>query len=286
MDHRAERLARGASGQERSEKGQKKASSSSPSGNSPDHTVETAPKAKKARRGGERGPARERGDGLRTCVACGIRAEAGALLRLVTDPEGGVMVDLRRRAEGRGAHVCPTQVCLETAFKRQRVSKALQVAVGSDGVAEVIQLTVTQLQARIHYFLAVCQKAGKIASGADAIQIALTKGHVALLMMASDVSEATRERLEIAARGARVPVFESDLNREALGLLLGKGERAAGAISRGPLAEGLLQDLHLLEQLTARRRFDAESKTKPPKSCAEATGSDPCRELPRKHGKE
>lgn len=283
MDPRAERLARGSGGQERSEKGQKKASSSTPSGHSPG---ETAPKAKKARRGGERGPARERGDGLRTCVACGIRADAGALLRLVTEPEGGVMVDLRRRANGRGAHVCPTQECLEMAFKRQRVSKALHVAVGSDGVAEVIELTVSQLRARIHYFLAVCQKSGKIASGAEAIQIALTKGHVALLMMASDVSAATRERLEIAARGARVPVFESDLNREALGLLLGKGERAAGAIGRGPLAEGLLQDLHLLEQLTARRRFDAESKTKPPKSCAEATGSDPCRELPRKHGKE
>jgi len=234
---------------------------------------------------GARGGSRTRGDGLRTCLGCGQRLEAALMLQLVMDPELGLVVDLRRKNGGRGAHVCPSAACVELAYKKQRVTRALHAPAGI-GPEEVLEQARAQLWSRIHYFLALSQKAGKIASGADQVLSLLKKREAACLVMANDVSAASLERLELEARSASVPIFWLNLSREAFGQLLGKGERAAGAIRQGPLAAGLMADLRLLTQLEPRKSPVKEPRKKHIKSSADAAGADPCRELPSKHGKE
>lgn len=46
------------------------------------------------------------------------------LLRVVRSPEGTVSLDLRGKASGRGAYVCPNTDCLKRAIKSKALSRA------------------------------------------------------------------------------------------------------------------------------------------------------------------
>lgn len=275
------------SSQARSAQGQ---SSQAPSATSAESEKAVSGPQKGPRRGEMRGSTdgqarRERGDGLRTCLGCGKRLEPDELLQLVMDPVLGMVVDLRRKNGGRGAHVCPSASCVELAYKKQRVTRALHSSVEL-GPGEVLTVARQQLLSRINYFLSMAQKAGKIASGADQVVALLKQRQAACLVVADDVSEASLERLVLEARNASVPIFRLNLSREAFGQLLGKGDRAAGAIRMGPLAAGLMADLRLMTQLEPRKSPEKEPRKKQIKSSVDASGADPCRELPSKHGKE
>ena len=64
----------------------------------------------------------------RTCVACRRTAGQRELVRLVRTAEGQVEIDGGERRAGRGAYLCPTQGCLETALKGGRLEHALRVS--------------------------------------------------------------------------------------------------------------------------------------------------------------
>lgn len=73
----------------------------------------------------------------RTCIGCRQVWAKRQLIRLVRLPDGQAAVDSSGSGPGRGAYVCPTPGCLETALKRGRLARALrgQVAVGEEALA-------------------------------------------------------------------------------------------------------------------------------------------------------
>lgn len=64
----------------------------------------------------------------RTCIGCRRRADADELIRFVVDADspGAIRVDRWRRLAGRGAHLHPTEACLEAAKRRRAISRALR----------------------------------------------------------------------------------------------------------------------------------------------------------------
>ena len=68
---------------------------------------------------------------VRTCVGCRGRAAKHELLRVVAG-DGALIPDPAGRAPGRGAHLHPTQECLDLALRRRAFGRALRV---SDGLA-------------------------------------------------------------------------------------------------------------------------------------------------------
>lgn len=64
---------------------------------------------------------------VRTCVACRATDEKRDLLRIVRQPDGIVSYDLRGKASGRGAYLCPRLSCIATARKQRRLERALKV---------------------------------------------------------------------------------------------------------------------------------------------------------------
>lgn len=64
----------------------------------------------------------------RTCVACRRTTGQRELIRLVRTAEGKVEIDVGGRRTGRGAYLCPTWLCLETALKDGRLEYALRVS--------------------------------------------------------------------------------------------------------------------------------------------------------------
>ena len=62
---------------------------------------------------------------IRSCVVCGRRDAAGALLRMALDPETRcIVLDRGRCLPGRGAHVCPE--CLPRLQLNKKVRKAFR----------------------------------------------------------------------------------------------------------------------------------------------------------------
>ena len=62
---------------------------------------------------------------VRSCIGCGTRRSQAELIRLGVGPEGGVVVDGRRRLPGRGAYLCGAG-CLAAAVKRKAFGRAFR----------------------------------------------------------------------------------------------------------------------------------------------------------------
>ncbi len=63
---------------------------------------------------------------LRRCVACRKVLDRQQLLRVTRDFQNGVVLN---GGMGRSAYLCPNEKCLEDAWKRKRLQKALKCEV-------------------------------------------------------------------------------------------------------------------------------------------------------------
>jgi predicted RNA-binding protein YlxR (DUF448 family) len=73
----------------------------------------------------------------RTCVACRTKSEKRSLIRVVRTPEGQIEVDSSGRLPGRGAYLCLTLACWETALKRKALNRALRTVLTPEEVARL-----------------------------------------------------------------------------------------------------------------------------------------------------
>ena len=79
------------------------------------------------------------------------------------------------------------------------------------------------------FALGLAQKAGKIASGDFAVKSALKGGKVKLLIIASDASDNSKKDIYYLAGLYSVKTIEI-LDREQLGMVIGKAKRTAIAV--------------------------------------------------------
>lgn len=66
---------------------------------------------------------------MRQCMGCRERKPKKELVRVVRSPEGTVSVDLRGKAPGRGAYICPNPECLKKAVKSRALERNLEVEI-------------------------------------------------------------------------------------------------------------------------------------------------------------
>ena len=77
---------------------------------------------------------RERKVPGRTCVGCGTSRDKRDLVRIVRTPEGDVSVDGTGKANGRGAYLCPSAECFDTAAEKNRITASLKTNLKDDDV--------------------------------------------------------------------------------------------------------------------------------------------------------
>ena len=68
-------------------------------------------------------------------MACRKVRAKRELVRIVRSPEGTLSVDLRGKASGRGAYVCPEPACLARGLADGAIAKALETVIPAE-VAE------------------------------------------------------------------------------------------------------------------------------------------------------
>ncbi len=139
---------------------------------------------------------------VRTCVGCGQRDDAAALVRLVLGEGGEVAFDLAGGSFGRGAHVHARPECLEKAPRG--LSRAFKQEVRADG-RELGSALVAACDRRAAGLVMAARRTGALAVGADASLEAVRRG-APLLLVAVDAGSAagTREVERAVAEGRAV----------------------------------------------------------------------------------
>ena len=65
-------------------------------------------------------------------MACRTVRAKRELVRVVRSPGGTLSVDLRGKASGRGAYVCPDPTCLARGLAEGAIAKALEIPIPAD----------------------------------------------------------------------------------------------------------------------------------------------------------
>ena len=61
---------------------------------------------------------------MRQCVGCREMRPKKELVRVVKGPDGGISLDFRGKAPGRGAYLCPNSECLRRAIRSRALERA------------------------------------------------------------------------------------------------------------------------------------------------------------------
>lgn len=66
---------------------------------------------------------------LRQCVGCGQMNEKRSMYRVIRTQEGEFLLDKTGRKNGRGAYVCPNEVCLQKAIRSRGLERSFKMQI-------------------------------------------------------------------------------------------------------------------------------------------------------------
>lgn len=72
---------------------------------------------------------------VRMCAGCRGHFPKKQLIRVVRTPEGGLLLDAREKASGRGAYICRSAECLKKARKSRALEKMLKISIPDEAYA-------------------------------------------------------------------------------------------------------------------------------------------------------
>jgi predicted RNA-binding protein YlxR (DUF448 family) len=168
---------------------------------------------------------------LRTCVGCGVRDDAMALLRL--NLAGGQVVCDVASPQGRGAHVHPRTTCILAAPRR--LARAFRADVHSRA-ADLGARVATTSERRMLELLIVARRRRALEVGTAAASAALVEG-APLAIVAADAGAVWRTpAVNAAIVAGRAIAWRA---KDELGGLLGRDEVALCAVRDEQIASDL-----------------------------------------------
>jgi hypothetical protein len=175
----------------------------------------------------------------RTCIGCRNPFEKDQVVRIAAGPDM-IVLDYREKLPGRGCYVCPRRECIEKGVNRENLSRALRSRVRVPAAEEFISELTRNILEKIKSLIAMSVKSGKIAAGYSAVEDALNKKRVELLVYARDVSEGTREKIARAVSETNTPeatLFTRDelgsmMSRELVGVIAFEDKGIADAVRK------------------------------------------------------
>ena len=182
----------------------------------------------------------------RTCVSCRGKDSRDALVRLVIDPTGALVIDYRAKLPGRGCWVHPTVSCTLSLEEKPAILKRhLDVVPDASGLSAALR---AMIHAAVLDGVSMAAAAGALVGGRDLLERALREERILHVLTATDASERTLEGLRGAA-ASDVPFTSVSLARSELGRRVGKGARAALGVTRSRAASHLLRSLRRLHAM-------------------------------------
>jgi predicted RNA-binding protein YlxR (DUF448 family)/ribosomal protein L30E len=179
----------------------------------------------------------------RTCLGCRQVVDKTQLLRFVRSPDGDILADLRGRLPGRGAYLCNSRACIETAVGRKQFDRTFRQVCQAVTVDQLVESIAKELLAHMASLLGMARKSAKFVSGGNAVQDALArKKSLALVILAKDISPQIGDKVRRKAEFQNIMTAKL-FDKIELGRILGRAERSVVGLPDGKLAEAFLDDL-------------------------------------------
>ncbi len=179
----------------------------------------------------------------RTCLGCRQVKDQSQLIRFVRSPNGEVLADLKGRLPGRGAYLCNSRECIETAVSRKQFDRTFRQACQPIAAEQLVAAVAQELLAHMASLLGMARKSAKFVSGGNAVQDALVrKKPLAVVILAGDISPQIGEKVRRKAEKQEI-VTTKLFDKLELGRILGRAERSVVGLPDGKLAEAFLDDL-------------------------------------------
>jgi uncharacterized protein len=185
----------------------------------------------------------------RLCVATREVRPVADLIRFVIGPDGEAVPDLKRNLPGRGVWVTATQGMLGEAIKRKAFARGFKREVRLP--ADLVERTGRLLEQSVLDALAICAKAGSVASGFAKVENTLAHDHVRALLHAAEAAPDGVKKLNAALRrspdSGGAPVIQV-LSGAQLDLALGRPNVIHAALLAGPVSDTFLARLRRMER--------------------------------------
>ena len=117
----------------------------------------------------------------RTCIGCRGVFKKEEVVRIVAGPAGAV-IDYREKLPGRAAYVCPRVECIRKALEKQNLARALHLKVRppeTEVFTAALDVAITE---KVKSLISMAAKAGALAAGYSAVNDALEKGRVKMIL--------------------------------------------------------------------------------------------------------
>ena len=179
----------------------------------------------------------------RTCLGCRQVKGQDQLIRVVRSPDGELLTDLRGRLPGRGAYLCNSRSCIETAVSRKQFDRTFRQVCQPVTVSQLADGIAQELLAHMASLLGMARKSAQFVSGGNAVQDALTRRKpLAVVILARDISPQIGEKVRRKAELQSV-ITTKLFDKLELGRILGRAQRSVVGLPGGKLAEAFLSDL-------------------------------------------
>ena len=181
---------------------------------------------------------------VRICTGCGERKDKTEMVRIVADPSGLLVPDLKGKLPSRGAYVCPDASCIGKASSG-RLRASLKAGKKTEAGSEDLQEAMADAyRRRVVSLLGQAKKSGKFTSGTNMVEGELRRGPQPLwfAILASDMSGDISEKLLRNLKSASVP-YSVFLGKEDLGDALGKSPRSVVLIKDAGIANSIIESL-------------------------------------------
>ncbi|MHB8844138.1 MAG: DUF448 domain-containing protein [Nitrospirota bacterium] len=188
----------------------------------------------------------------RTCLGCRGVFSKDAVVRIVAGPEGAV-IDYREKLPGRAAYVCPRPECIRKALAKETLSRALHANVKTPAAELFIEQLAAAVTEKVRSLLLMAERAGMLATGASAVDDALQKGRIEMLIFAEDLSEGTKQKLLNGS--AQLPDRQATMfSRDEMGRMFGRELIGIVGIIEKGFANAVWSELERLKGLRNTHR--------------------------------
>ncbi|MDF1535958.1 MAG: DUF448 domain-containing protein [bacterium] len=180
---------------------------------------------------------------VRTCTGCSERKEKGEMVRIVADPTGQVIPDLKGNLPSRGAYVCPDRGCIDKAA-RGRLWASLKVPAGKEGPDRIRSAVAQGYHRRVLSLLGQAKKSGRFVSGTTLVEGELRRrpDKEWFGLVAADASGDISEKVQKRFMAASVP-FRVAMSKMELGDALGKSPRSAVLVKDAGISAAIDESL-------------------------------------------
>ena len=170
----------------------------------------------------------------RHCIVSGTSLLPGEGIRFVVGPDSGIVPDVLGKLPGRGLWVRSNPEEISAAVTKGKfVRAARRSVIASEGLTAQVERLLTK---RCVDLIAMARRAGEAVAGYEKVRLWLRGRPDALLVIANDGAEGSREKMKRFADG--VPLIEC-LWAAELGAAFGREKTVHVALGDGGLSEKL-----------------------------------------------